>query len=119
MSDYSMPVVMAASCSGKNVVPSNCTPRMKAQESEVTYWSARVMEYRRKTVFSLALSLLLVAALSVCVVSDFLWPSVVLFAALVVCVAVLVSNVLDWRSSVEFRDLETEQLADLMNEVID
>jgi hypothetical protein len=92
---------------------------MKAQASEVTYWTVRVTEYRRKTVFATLLSFLLVIALSICVVSDFLWPSVVMFVALVVCVAVLVSNVLDWRSSVEFRDAETEQLADLMNEVID
>jgi hypothetical protein len=72
MSDYSMPVVIAAPRSGKNVVPSNCTPRMEAQESEVTYWAVRVTEYRRKTVFATLLSFLLVVTLSVCVVSDFL-----------------------------------------------
>ena len=116
MSDYSMPIVMAAPRSGKNVVTSNWTSRMAAQYAEITYWAGRAAEYRGMSILSGFLSVLLVVALSVCVVSDFLWPSIVLFVALVVCVAMLVSNVLDWRSSSEFRDLESKRLDDILEE---
>ena len=91
---------------------------MEAQAAEVTYWTVSVVKYRRKSVFLLVLSFMLVVALPVCVAADHPWTSVVLFVVLVACVAVLVSNVLDWRSSLEFRDLEADRLADLMGEVI-
>lgn len=111
-----MPVVMAAPRSGKNVVSLKCEPRVAAQEAEAAYWAVRVAEYRRKSLVLLVLSFVLVVALSVCLVADYPWPSVVLFVALVACVAVLVSNVLDWRSSIEFRDLEYRRLDDLLEE---
>ncbi|MDN5978655.1 MULTISPECIES: hypothetical protein [Bifidobacterium] len=116
MSDWSMPIVMAAPRSGKNVTTLNWTPRMAAQEVEAAYWAVRVVEYRRKSLVAVVLSFMLVAALSVCLVADYLWPSVVLFVALAACVALLVSLVLDWRSSVEFRDLESKRLNDLLEE---